>query len=516
MKRVYQIVFIVIFFAAGLFLGWHLSDSFRNRPIETVSAETKMWTCSMHPQIKQDHPGKCPLCGMDLIPIQTVRTENEQVDADVIRLSPEAVALANIQTIRVVRGNPVKEIHLYGTIQPNERFLRSQVSHVNGRIEKLFVLFTGETIREGQTIASVFSPDLLTAQQELLVAVKMQATQPALLKAAREKLRLWKLTDRQIAEIEQSGAASSLIDITANTQGVVIAKKVVQGDYVNSGSILFELADLSSVWALFEAYEADLPYLKKGDPVEYTLQALPGKTFKGKISFIDPFLDKTTRTAKVRVETANPHFELKPEMYASAIIRSSLKQHAAEWIIPKTAILWTGKRSIVYVKQPDSEIPAFKLREIELGPSLGDSYVVLSGIAEGEEIVVNGTFAVDASAQLEGKPSMMNPSENVVPAPADKITELSEIIEKQTVIPVQGSCEMCKERIETTALSVKGVLSASWEEESKQLHLKYDPQKTSPDAVAQTIAQVGHDAGRYKADEKVYEALPPCCHYREK
>ncbi|GHT04017.1 hypothetical protein FACS189423_06070 [Bacteroidia bacterium] len=362
----------------------------------------------MHPQIRQDHPGKCPICGMDLIPLKTADAIGEVVDSDALMLSKEAAALANIQTTVVSRSNPVKEIHLYGTIQPDERLLRSLVSHVSGRIEKLSVNFTGETIRKGQVIATVYSPDLLNAQQELLEAAKIQSVQPALLAAAREKLRLWKLTDQQIAAIEQSGTPSPLTDIVAGTSGIVTAKKVEQGDYVNPGSVLFDLADLSSVWAVFDAYEVDLPYLKNGDKVEYTLQAIPGKTVVGKIAFIDPILDRTTRTAKVRVETVNPGLQLKPEMYANAIVQASLKQNAGAIIIPKTAVLWTGKRSIVYVKQADSEMPVFKLREIELGPSLGDAYVVISGISDGEEIVTNGAFSIDASAQLEGKRSMMN------------------------------------------------------------------------------------------------------------
>jgi Cu(I)/Ag(I) efflux system membrane fusion protein len=345
---------------------------------------------------------------MDLTPVKPSGAFSETVDSEAIVLSDEAIALANIQTTRVSRSQPVKEVRLYGTIQMDERRSRSQVAHVSGRIEKLHVNFTGETVRKGQVIAEIYSPDLLNAQQELLEAVKTGASQPALLTAAREKLRQWQLTSQQIADVEQTGVASSLVNVTANAQGIVTARKVETGDYVNQGSALFDLADLSSVWAMFDAYESDLPYLKKGDKVSYTLPALPGKTFSGVITFIDPVLDKTTRTAKIRVETNNSRLELKPEMYANAVVKASLKQADNTIVIPQTAVLWTGKRSIVYVKQADSELPAFKLREIELGPSLGDPWIVLSGIDEGEEIVTNGAFIVDASAQLEGKPSMMN------------------------------------------------------------------------------------------------------------
>ncbi|MDR1594318.1 MAG: efflux RND transporter periplasmic adaptor subunit, partial [Prevotellaceae bacterium] len=316
----------LILLAGGIFLGWRLFGDFENHEDKThnhAETEPQVWTCSMHPQIRQDKPGKCPLCAMDLIPLKTAGTTGEITGDDEIMLSKEAVALADIQTTKVVKGNPVKDIHLYGTIQVDERLSRSQTSHINGRIEKLSVNFTGETIKQGQVIASVYSPELLNAQQELLEAKKISATQPAILDAAREKLRLWKLTEKQITEIEQSGNTSALVDIVANTGGIVVAKKVEQGDYVSQGTVLFELINLSSVWAMFDAYESDLPYLKIGDNVEYTVQAIPEKKFSGKITFINPVLDKTTRTAKIRVETVNTGLQLKPEMYANATVNAS-------------------------------------------------------------------------------------------------------------------------------------------------------------------------------------------------
>jgi Cu(I)/Ag(I) efflux system membrane fusion protein len=398
--------------AAGLLLGWLLfkgssSKEEAGRHVHEQSTE-QVWTCSMHPQIRMDKPGKCPICAMDLIPLKTSGGGDEAIDPNAIQLSKEAVALANIQTTKVSRKNPVKSVRLYGAIQVDERLSQSQTSHVNGRIEELLVNFTGESVRQGQTIATVYSPELLNAQQELLEAVKLQSAQPLLLQAAREKLRLWKLSDEQIAAIEQAGVANPLVEIKANTNGVIIEKIVNQGDYVSQGSVLFNVANLSQVWAVFDAYEPDLPFLKTGDRLEYTLQSLPGKTFSGKISFINPILDPATRTAKIRVETANPRMELMPGMFANATTNAPLNQYKNEIVIPKSSVLWTGKRSVVYVKQPDTENPAFLLREVELGPSLGDSYVVLSGINDGDEIVSNGAFVIDASAQLEGKRSMMN------------------------------------------------------------------------------------------------------------
>ncbi|MPM03511.1 Multidrug resistance protein MdtA [bioreactor metagenome] len=506
----------------GLFVGWLIfggSSSGHDESEHKEVVENQVWTCSMHPQIKQDKPGKCPICAMDLIPLRTGGS-SDIADDGAIELSEEAAALANVQTSVVSRERPIKEVSLYGTIQPDERSLQSQTAHVGGRIEKLYVDFTGESVRQGATIATIYSPDLLNAQQELLEAIKLKETQPRLVEAAKEKLRLWKLTDEQIYKIETSGNVSPNIDIKANTSGIVISKKVSQGDYITAGSVLFDIANLSRVWAMFDAYEVDLPFLKVGDKLEFTLQAIPGKKFSGNISFIDPIIDKTTRTAKVRVETSNPGMELKPEMYASAIVNAPLKQLKNEIVIPKTAILWTGKRSIVYVKQANSNSPIFKLREIELGPSLGDSYVVLEGLTEGERIVTNGVFSIDASAQLEGKRSMMN-NEASQPMTGHEGHDMSggtssksNAKTEHAAINVNGSCEMCKERIETAAKTIAGVTTATWDQNAKQLHVNFESSKTSIDAISKAMAKVGHDTDKYKADQATYNALPDCCKYR--
>lgn len=508
---------------AGLFLGWLLfsGGSGRSLPedhsghaheMKTDENSAQTWTCSMHPQIKMDKPGKCPICGMDLIPLKKIASSGDAaLHPDAIQLSEEAVALANIQVTNVSRKNPVKKIQLYGTVQADERLSQSQTSHVNGRIEKLLINFTGESVRQGQTIAVIYSPDLLSAQQELVEAAKMQPVQPVLLQAAREKLRLWKLTDEQIAAVEQSGTPSPLVEVKANTSGIVVDKKVSQGDYINQGSVLFDIANLSQVWILFDAYEADLPFLRTGDPLEYTLQALPGKSFSGRITFISPLLDPVTRTAKIRVEAANPGQQLKPEMYASASVNAAVKQYDNPIVIPKSAVLWTGKRSIVYVRQPDTETPAFLLREIDLGPSLGDSYVVASGLQEGDEIVTNGVFSVDASAQLEGKRSMMN-EEASHPVTGHEGHDMSL---EHAMLTVQGNCDMCKETIEKTAKSVKGVSTANWDKESKMLHLNFDAAQTNVDAISKAVAKAGYDTEKDKADQAVYDALPGCCKYRK-
>jgi Cu(I)/Ag(I) efflux system membrane fusion protein len=395
----------------GIFLGWLFFHPSRNieekHNHSTEVSQGTIWTCAMHPQIRLDEPGKCPICGMDLIPL--VQNSTASIDPDAIHLTAEAAQLANVLTTVVSKEKPVKEIRLYGKVQADERLLQSQVAHVPGRIEQLTVNFTGETVVKGQVLARVYSPELVTAQQELLEAVRTKETQPAIYEAAKEKLRQWKLTDTQITNIEVSGAVQNTVDIISNTGGIVTSRRVNTGDYVSQGTVLFDIADLSRVWVMFDAYESDLQFLRKGEKISFTLQSLPGENFSASIVFVDPVIDPVTRVAKIRVEIGNQSGRFKPEMFATGIVSSNLVKYRDNLVIPKSAVLWTGKRSIVYVKQPDTDEPVFKIREIGLGPMLGESYVVTDGLSEGEEIVTSGAFSVDAAAQLEGKPSMMNP-----------------------------------------------------------------------------------------------------------
>ncbi len=541
-----------LFILAGVFLGWmifHNGDGHYSQAgsASEVSQETT-WTCSMHPHIRMPEAGDCPICGMDLIPLS--HNGSSGIDPDAVHLTEEGAALAGVQTTVASRQKPVKEVRLYGKLQADERMLQSQVSHVSGRIEKLFVNFTGEPVKRGQVLAQIYSPELISAQQELIEASKTKDTQPAIYEAAKERLRQWKITDDQIVSIENSGVTQTLIEVVSNTNGIVISMLVNTGNYVSQGTPLFEVADLSRLWVLFDAYESDLQFLRKGDKLTFTLEALPGEKYSGTIVFIDPVIDPVTRVAKVRVETGNQSGRLKPEMFVTGIVSTTLPEFSNSLVIPKTAVLWTGKRSIVYVKQAEADEPVFRMREIELGPMLGDSYVVASGLSEGEEIVTNGTFSVDAAAQLAGKPSMMNPAGgessaghdhgsmsgtdqdhgslsgtdqdhgSLSGAGHDRGNVAGTAVKPSALIGheefrVEGLCEMCKERIETTAKSVRGVESAAWNAGTKQLHLSFDKSQTNIDDVKKAIADAGHDNDKYRAPDQTYNSLPECCLYRK-
>jgi membrane fusion protein, copper/silver efflux system len=383
-----------------------LSDAHHDHDHDHDTDENGEWTCSMHPQIRQDEPGDCPLCGMDLIPAESASGADH--GPLVYEMTPEAVALANVHTSVVNLASAEKEVGLTGKIRFNEQKLASATSNFPGRVEQLHVNFTGQQVNRGDVLATIYSPELLTAQQELLQAVRMKETFPALYRSAREKLRLWRLTDSQIDEIESSGQVRAEFDVLAGITGVVTSRNISQGDYVNTGTVMFEIADLSSVWVMLDAYESDLAWINPGSRVSFTVPALPGQQFNAEITFIDPVINPGRRTAAVRAEAANPGGRLKPEMFVNGIIRSNIRPGNNSIVIPRSALLWSGKRSLVYVKLPGTEYPAFEMRELVLGPRLGDMYLVENGLDAGEEIVTNGVFAVDASAQLSGNFSMMS------------------------------------------------------------------------------------------------------------
>jgi Cu(I)/Ag(I) efflux system membrane fusion protein len=409
-KKIISIAVTTLF--VGLLLGWFFFGGSKNTTVDEHQHDSEMvgetiWTCSMHPQIRQNEPGDCPICGMELIPLEN--DDNSELDPMAISMSPTAMQLANVATAIVGKTKPVKSVRLNGKVKADERSVYSQSSHIPGRIEKLMVNFTGEYVNKGQVIASIYSPDLVNAQEELFEARKIVETEPLLFNSAKEKLKNWKLTDKQIAQILESGVVKEELPILADISGYVTEKKVNLGDYVMKGMAIYEIANLNNVWILFDVYESDMAWVKKGDAVNFTVQSLPGESFKGKISYIDPVIDPMTRVAKARVEINNSGLKLKPEMFVSGTVEAELPIKSEAIIVPKTSVMWTGQRSVVYIKNTTAKGVNFMMRDVTLGPALGDGFVVNDGLQEGEEIAINGTFSIDASAQLAGKPSMMNP-----------------------------------------------------------------------------------------------------------
>lgn len=387
------------------------------------TAEVVTWTCSMHPQIRLPTAGQCPICFMDLIPLtQDPSAQGEDLwSLRQITLTDEARRLAEVEVTPVVRRTLSTETRMVGKVAYDETELAYITTWVAGRIDKLYVDYTGSIVSPGQPMASIYSPELLTAQAELIQAAgAFEALQQSGLRrvrdaaeqterAAREKLRLLGLTNNQIETVVKNGSPSDHITLYASGGGVVIEKDVLEGMYVETGSRIYTIADLSRVWVVLEAYESDLPWVKTEEEVAFQTEAHPGEVFRGRVVYIDPRVDETTRTVEVRLAVPNAHGKLKPGMFVRAVKQTTTTGEPKELVVPASAPLITGKRAIVYVQLPGRE-GAYEGREIVLGPRAGDVYVVKSGLSESELVVTKGNFRVDSAVQLLAKPSMMNPS----------------------------------------------------------------------------------------------------------
>lgn len=465
MKKSKLIVVALVLLLAGLIIGRFTAPSHEhgadNSAASAENAAPSEYTCSMHPQIRQPNPGKCPICAMDLI--AAGQADKDDTGPREISLTRHAQALARIQTTPVERRIPEAEIRLFGRVEMDETRTRSITARFPARIERLYVNFTGVQVKAGDHLAKIYSPELLTAQAELISALRFN--DPRAIRASREKLLLWGLSEGAIKAIEAKADPSDTMDIDSPLGGFVTRKMVSDGDYVETGAALFEIADLSTVWVVLDAYEMDKPWLRFGQSVEFTAEALPGKNFKGRISFIPPVLDTATRTFRIRVNVANEDLLLRPGMFVTGVVKaqvageglvldSSLEgkwispmhpeivkegpgtcdvcgmdlvpaaefgyiaAHSAETplLVPASAVLQTGKRALVYVEVPDRERPTYEGREIVLGPRAGDSYIVVSGLTDGEQVVTNGAFKLDSALQLLAKPSMMSgPDPNALP-----------------------------------------------------------------------------------------------------
>ena len=442
--------------------------------------QQQWWTCSMHPQIRQPKPGKCPICFMDLIPVSSAGADLGERQ---ISFSEAVIKLMEIATAPVERKFVTAEVRMVGKIDYDETQVKNIAAWVPGRIDRLYVDFTGTTVGKGDHMVELYSPELISAQAELLEALKaventraaasdlVTRTILATLEAAREKLRLLGLNGEQISTIESSGMTVTHLTIYSPIGGVVIHKEATEGMYVNTGTPIYTIADLSELWVILDAYESDLPWIRYGQKVEFTTEAYPGEVFAGTIKFIDPVRNDQTSTVKLRVNLDNADGKLKPAMFVRAVVRSQVAQGgramvpemAGKWIcpmhpnvvkvepgacdicgmnlvtteslgyvvdthreaplvIPASAPLITGTRAVVYVRVPDKEKPAFEGRQVMLGPRAGDYYLVKEGLVEGELVVTKGNFKIDSALQIEAKPSMMSPA-----AGEEQVQEMLEV-----------------------------------------------------------------------------------------
>ena len=293
------------FIAIGLLIGslvFSGGDSEKKVKKKDTASTDEIWTCSMHPQIRQNEPGDCPICGMDLIPLDEAGGSDSPIR---FVMTTNAVKLAQIETTivgdKAARSNaPEKEIFLTGKVKMNETNSSTQTAHLKGRIEEIYINYTGEQVSKGQKIAKIYSPELVAAQKELIEAIKIKAELPSLYTAAREKIKQWKLPDSMIDEIEKSGKVQTEVNIYADMSGTVMKRYVEVGDYLKPGAPIADIMNLNTVWVLFDVYEKDLQWVRVGEIVEFNLAAMPEKTFRARISFIDPIINPNTRVAEAR------------------------------------------------------------------------------------------------------------------------------------------------------------------------------------------------------------------------
>lgn len=444
-------------------------------PKEEQTKTVNYWTCSMHPQIKLPKKGLCPICAMNLIPVYKDGAGDEAEAEVSLTLSKVGRKLAEIETVPVKYQEVSNEIRLVGKVDYDETKLSYISAWVPGRIDRLFVDFTGTKVRKGDHLINLYSPELLATQEEYLQAIKnleetkdsqlsvIRDTAKTTLESAKEKLRLYGIKEGQIEEIVKRGAPNKHMTIYSPVTGTVIHKNGFEGMYVKTGDKIYTIADLRKVWLFLEAYESDIQWLHYGQDVRIEAESYPGEIFYGKIAFVDPFVNEKTRTIKLRINVANKEEKLKPGMFVRATINAVMGEGgkiyeqdlAGKWIcpmhpdiikdkqepcsicgmdlikasefgfadkpiakkqlliIPRTAPLITGKRAIVYIES-DSKAGSMKRyqgREIVLGARAGDNYIVLSGLEEGERVVTKGNFKIDSALQIQAKPSMMNPQE---------------------------------------------------------------------------------------------------------
>lgn len=479
MNRARKSIIVVLLLGLGFGIGSWVQHTPSLPGQEGAAGPADVWTCPMHPQIQAPKPGKCPLCSMDLVKLDaSAGNANKQI----VSLSPYAQKLAEIETVPVQRKYVEREIRLVGKIEYDETRRKTITAWVPGRIDRLYVDYTGIEVKKNDHLIDLYSPSLITAQQEFLQALAsyeqldessvLKERSKALVHSSKEKLRLLGLTGQQLQKIEKTRTSQNHLTIFAPMNGVVIEKMATEGRFVETGSPLYALADLSQVWLKLDAYESDLHWLHFGQTVVFEPEAFPGQSYEGQISFIDPMLNPETRTVKVRVNVPNPQRLFKPGMFVRATVRATianegqrisphligkfispmhpeiikdkpgvcdicgmalvpaeefvrgLRETSSEppLVIPATAPLLTGKRAIVYVAKP-KKVGEYSAREVVLGPRSGAFYVVREGLKEGELVVVRGAFKLDSEVQIKAGRSMMSSADkaegNAQAIPAD-------------------------------------------------------------------------------------------------
>jgi hypothetical protein len=384
------------------------------------------WTCGMHPSVKSDKPGQCPICHMDLIPVK--RTDNQQKGDKTVslKISSHARSLAGIKTDRVAFRSLHHMIRTVGKIHYDERRVARVSAWISGRIDKLFIDFTGMEIEEGEPLALIYSPDLISTQEEYILALAnldnvKQTNDPvmirnseSLVKSTRQRLLLWGISETEIRKLEMERTVQQYMKISSPNTGTVVEKSVLEGQYVKEGQNLYTVVDLSHLWLHADVYEYEMGWIKEGQHLEISSAAYPGETFNGKVVFIDPVLHAKTRSIKIRADIPNPARRLKPGMFVDVSFHIPVTPdilYGQKYVfnkkgeilsVPASAVIQTGVRNIVY---EEIEEGSFTGRKVTIGPRAGNYYPLIIGLSEGASVVVRGNFLIDSQTQLTGMES---------------------------------------------------------------------------------------------------------------
>jgi Cu(I)/Ag(I) efflux system membrane fusion protein len=389
-------------------------------PAQKAEAARTQYQCPMHPTYVSDRPGQCPICKMDLVPMKAAATgPRDEPTASVVAgramvaLSPERRQLLGVRSEVVTRRHLDRTLRTVGRVAIDERRLHHVHTKYEAYVEKLYVNFIGQMVRKGDHLAALYSPELVATQQEYLLAYRAQRRLAGsgiasvakggtdLLEAARQRLLLWDVDPADIDALERTGQVHRTVDLHADLPGYVLQKSAVQGMRVTPPDVLFDIADLEAVWILADVYELDLATVELGMAAEVTLPYQPGRTWRGRVTFINPLVDPGTRTVKVRVEVANEDHALKPDMFADVVLRRGLGDAL---FVPESAVLKPGDRQIVFLDRGDGRLEP---REIETGERVEGGYAVLSGLAEGDKVVTSANFLIDSESSLRAALSSM-------------------------------------------------------------------------------------------------------------
>lgn len=429
-KFLFPILVIVALAAAG---GWFAAKHWPEKKSTAADGrEIRYYQSPMHPWIKSDQPGRCTICGMSLVAVFKGE-KGFDADARLVTLGSNAIQVIHVQSEEVKRRPLHRTLRVAGVIDDNDTAHRRLSAYADGRIEKLHVNFAGAEVVAGQPLATLYSPALLAVESEYLTVLRQPAAATPAMRAEHERMlqsaaqRLIRLgyAEAQVTALAKKNSADARTEILAPMTGTVVERKAYEGQYVKEGEVLFEIADFSKMWFRFDAYERDLGWLKPGQLVEITTPALSGKTFSAPITFIDPNLNDTTRSAKVRVELENPlverdgqkRRELLHRLWADGAVQLEIPEVLA---VPRSAVLSPGAQAVAYVDQGGG---GYEQRKLKLGRLGDDAWEVLAGLSPGERVVTAGNMLIDAQAQL-------NQSANPVAAPPVVGSTLTEAQQK--------------------------------------------------------------------------------------